>query len=299
MKIIDRIAKELKIYFLRNKIHLYYSQLEAVPNRINLNYCHVGLKKAGGTISDQEMHNLGDELSPIVVDHMLKKKGLSLDSSAKKTGHLYAIGSILFFGFQDATVWGSGLLTEPSLIRRITRGRLFRKLDIRCVRGPYTADIMRKSGFKCPDAYGDPGCLLPLIYAPKVEKTLEYVVIPHISMEEEAKKIVPAENVISMATEDYKAVIDKICSAKKVISSSLHGIILAEAYGVPAIFYQDRPSHYNFKYADWYESTGRKTWPETADLQEAVSMQVDFVPDLTQMQQTLIDTFPYDLWENA
>lgn len=297
MKLVSRIRKEMRIFFLRNRIQLYYPQLRTVPGRVNLNYCRIGLEKGEDVIPDVEMHNLGDELSAVVVEYMLQKKGLSLDSPVRKTRHLYAIGSILFFGYQDATVWGSGLLTEPSWVRCFARGRLFRMLDIRCVRGPRTAKVMRKAGFQCPDVYGDPGCLMPLIYTPAVEKRLEYVVIPHHSKEEELRKILPAENIVSMATADYKAVIDQICSAKKVISSSLHGIILAEAYGVPAIFYQDRPASFSYKYADWYESTGRTQWPVTSDLREAIAMDVDFVPDLSKMQRDLMESFPYDLWE--
>ena len=80
------------------------------------------------------------------------------------------------------------------------------------------------------------------------------------------------------------------------MEKQLHGIILAETYGVPTVFYQERPLQYNFKYADWYESTGRKEMCTTSDLQEAISMEVDYVPDLSQMQKGLIEAFPYDLW---
>lgn len=297
MKLLRRIGKEVKIYRCRNKCVLYYSQLRAAENRVNLNYCHAGLNKAGVGDDNAAINNLGDELSPIIVEHLLAQKGLSLASPVPKTRHLYAVGSILFFGYQDATVWGSGLLEAPSFVRRLTRGRLLRKLDIRCVRGPRTRAIMKKSGFRCPEVYGDPGCLMPLIYKPEVEKTLEYVVIPHFSMEETVRKQVPAENVVSMMTTDYKAVIDRICAAKKVISSSLHGIILAEAYGVPAVFYQDRPGHLNFKYADWYESTGRTEWATATDLQTAIAMEGSPLPDLSAMQRVLLERFPYDLWE--
>lgn len=144
MKLLRRIGKEVKIYLCRNKCALYYSQLRAAENRVNLNYCHAGLNKAGVGDDNAAINNLGDELSPIIVEHLLAQKGLSLASPVPKTRHLYAVGSILFFGYQDATVWGSGLLEAPSFVRRLTRGRLLRKLDIRCVRGPRTRAIMKK-----------------------------------------------------------------------------------------------------------------------------------------------------------
>ena len=297
VKLLKRIGKEIKIYRCRNKCLLYYSQLQAAENRVNLNYCHVGRQKAGAGVDDAAINNLGDELSPLIVEYMLSRRGISPDTPVDKTRHLYAVGSIIFFGYQDATVWGSGLLEQPSFVRRLTRGRLLRRLDIRCVRGPKTRQVMKKSGFRCPEVYGDPGCLMPLIYQPKVEKSLDYVVIPHMSMEEKLRQQIPEENVLSMKTTDYRAVIDKICSAKKVISSSLHGIILAEAYGVPAVFYQDRPGHLNFKYADWYESTGRTEWATATELEQAIGLEGSPLPDLSGMQQALLDSFPYDLWE--
>ncbi|MBE6782684.1 MAG: polysaccharide pyruvyl transferase family protein [Ruminococcaceae bacterium] len=53
--------------------------------------------------------------------------------------------------------------------------------------------------------------------------------------------------------------VEEIKSSEKVISSSLHGIILAETYGVPAVFlntggYVDNAL---IKYYDWYYSTNR------------------------------------------
>lgn len=289
--LIDKLkftTRELYLFSIRHSIQLGNKNLKAHKNKVTLNYFY------------EDTPNLGDCLSPIVVEYMLQKRGLSLDTPTKKTKHLYAIGSILFFGHQNATVWGSGSLTKlGSPYRSLLHTRLFRKLDIRCVRGPLSATILRERGFKCPDIYGDPGCLMPLIYSPKIEKQIDYLVIPHISNETDLFENVPAKNIISMNTEDYKQVIDKICSAKRVISSSLHGIILAEAYGVPAVFYNDRNSYFDFKYVDWYQSTGRTNWPVTTNLEEAINMPLNNSPlDLSSMQKQLIDSFPYDLWES-
>lgn len=293
----EKVIKEIKVLLLRNKILLYFPNLCAEKNRVNLNYYHAEYPKGIAHSKDSGLRNLGDTLSPHVVEYLLAERNLSLMHEIKNTHHLYAIGSILLMGYQDAVVWGSGMFVAPSFIRTLFHRSSFRKLDIRCVRGPLTRRELLKIGHHCPEVYGDPGCLMPLVYKPDVEKKLDYLVIPHYSMEKEVKGMVPAENLASMATDDYKTVIDKICSARKVISGSLHGIILAESYGVPTVFYQDRSSHFNFKYQDWYESTGRKFGATTTDLQEAIKMQVDFVPDLEEMRHNLINSFPYDLWE--
>lgn len=167
------------------------------------------------------------------------------------------------------------------------------------VRGPLTREVFLKLGHQCPEVYGDPGILMPLIYQPKnVEKTHDYMVIPQYTTENEVRKYIAGDMVISMNRNDYKSVIDKIVSCRKVYSSSLHGIILAEAYGVPAVFFRGIHPIIDFKYKDYYASTGRYDVPMAGSLAEAYSFEAPELPDLTKLQQDLMDTFPYDLWED-
>lgn len=114
----------------------------------------------------------------------------------------------------------------------------FCKYDFRAVRGPLTRELVQEYGHKCPEVYGDPAILMPLIYQPKVEKKHDLLVIPQFVTESEFRKNHPNLYMVSMNTNDYKSVIDAIVSSKMVITSSLHGIILAEAYGVPAVFFR-------------------------------------------------------------
>ena len=297
--IIQRIMTEIRILFLRNQILLCYPSMTAKKDRINLNYYHAGLLPGIRCSKDSGERNLGDDLAPHILTYALQRNALTLESPTKKSSHLYSVGSILLLGYQNTVVWGSGILTAPSSARTFFHRALFRKLDIRAVRGPLTRDVLLRLGHQCPEVYGDPGCLMPLIYKPEVEKTLDYLVIPHYLAQKELEDNIPAQNIISMMTDDYRAVIDKICSAKKVIASSLHGIILAEAYGVPAIFLQHRPKHFDFKYSDYYQSTGRDFGPTATTLAEALAMDPGTAPDLTGMQQALLRTFPYDLWDSS
>jgi pyruvyltransferase len=160
-----------------------------------------------------------------------------------------------------------------------------------------TRKILLSLGHNCSRIYGDPAVLMPAIYQPKIDLILsDYVIIPHFSEEEKLRQRFPKEKIISMKGTDYMSVIDRICSTKKVISSSLHGIILAETYGIPAVFYQDRPEKFNFKYADWYESTNRSFSIET-NLESAILKKAPLPPNLDKMRYDLESSFPYDLWE--
>lgn len=108
----------------------------------------------------------------------------------------------------------------------------------------------------------------------------------------------PDAHIISMNTDDYKGVIDKIVQSRLIISSSLHGVILADAYGVPSVWYRGLIESVDFKYKDYYASTGR--WIEMIPtcIEEAMEIEPLPLPDLRPLQKGLIESFPYDLWDN-
>lgn len=250
------------------------------PNRVNLHWW--------STENQDHVENVGDYLSVVVCNYMLKKKGLSFDDAVKYTKHLYGIGSIIQGGAQNATIWGSGLKQGNEDIGFIFRHT--RKLDIRLVRGPRTREALINNGFKCPEKYGDPALIMPLIYNPSIKKSRDYLVILH----HESK--LQYENSITPLYRDYREFIDAIISSKLVISSSLHGVILAEAYGIPAILLDDDAVSNKFKYEDYYYSTGRFELGTVASVEEALEAPVPNLPDLTGLQKNIISSFPYDLW---
>jgi len=59
--------------------------------------------------------------------------------------------------------------------------------------------------------------------------------------------------------EKWTDFIDEICSCDFVISSSLHGLIIAEAYGIPSqwVEFGTYVDGWEFKYYDFYESIGK------------------------------------------
>ena len=203
---------------------------------------------------------------------------------------MYAIGSIIGFGCQNAVVWGSGLLMDYRLY--ISRMKLA-KLDVRCVRGPRTREVLISNGVACPEIYGDPAILMPEIYSPQTTKKYKYTLITHFSKD----NLSYGEcNRVSMLTTDYKNVIDEIAASELVISSSLHGIILAETYNVPAILLADSPMSM-FKYEDYYYSTGRTKIICASNVEDALKLKPLPLPDLRTMREKVKSVFPYDLWQ--
>lgn len=286
----------LKIYLFADKIVAHYPELKAKDNRVNLFDYHPELEKLSRY--NNLRWNLGDSLGFVITQYMLSQKGLSIDKWVKKRKHFNCVGSNVFSSFQHATVWGSGVLHDPALKWYHFLYRYpFSKLDFRAVRGPLTRDVVVKYGHKCPEIYGDPAILMPYIYQPNYEIKHDLLVIPQYVTEVEFRKNHPDLFVVSMNTDDYKYVIDAIASSKKVITSSLHAVILADAYGVPSILYRGLHKMIDFKYLDYYYSTNRYDIKIADTFEEALEMKPLPIPDLKPLQKGLMKTFPYDLWE--
>lgn len=250
-----------------------------------------------GNVTEHE--NLGDYLSKVVVEWMLEKRGLSMDSNVEKTKCLYAVGSILGFGFQDATVWGSGLLRKENAYRLVRQ-----KLDIRAVRGPVTRNILLSMGVNCPNCYGDPAILMPLIYNNNkvVKKYKVSVILHHTSTMRQNLEKLNSDGVhyIEILTTDFKSFIDEILSSETIISSALHGIILAESYGIPVVYLKDSMPGQDLKFNDWYAATRRTNYVAATSLEEALMrLPTNGVPDLEVLRKNIETVFPYDLWASS
>lgn len=196
----------------------------------------------------EESGNFGDLLSKYVVEYLSGKK---VERYNKKDGtpHLDAIGSIL--GRDEICnapyVWGSGFLSHtPSwkiwfvMLRQFFRGK-YTPPKFFAVRGLKTWEILRTAGFDCPMIFGDPGLLLPMIYFPKHrEKKYKVGVICHWKHEKIKGFLSTDQNdvkhiAIERAYSDITSFIDELLSCEVIFSSSLHGLILANAYKVPAV----------------------------------------------------------------
>lgn len=263
------------ITFKLNNKFILFSTEKAKKNRVNINYW-------------KDVKNLGDILSPVIVNEVLKRKNIDSNKKTNKTAHLFAIGSIIVAGYQDCTIWGSGLLNVKNLNRLKNR-----KLDIRAVRGPITRAVLMDEGFDVPEVYGDPAVLLPLFFNPEIDKKFDVGIITHLN---NYYGSIPKDwHKINIITDDYENFVKEIKSCKLIISSSLHGIILSEVYGIPAVLL--KPQENIYKYYDYYFSTGRFKFPIADSVQQAINVEPTKIPDFSNMQNKLLISFPYDLWE--
>ena len=114
-------------------------------------------------------------------------------------------------------------------------------------------------------------------------------------------QIIPVSNrddliVIDICTADYKDFVHKLLGCEKIISSSLHGIILAESYGIPAVLLKPKVDF--LKYDDWYYSTNRYHYPIAKTIEEGMNIEpLDLPTNLDRLKKGLEEVFPYDLYE--
>ncbi len=207
--------------------------------------------------------NFGDTLNPIILEYVL---GIVPEYAEKEdSGKLLAVGSILSYIKEDDVVWGSGLY-EPKKIK-VPSGAKFL-----AVRGPITRSFVDPET-AVPEIYGDPAILMPLIHDPPIEKKYEVGLLPHY-VDKPLVKPKDGEKLIDVMS-DWKTVINDILSCKKLIASSLHGIICAEAYGIPAVWavYSNMVIGGEIKYQDYFLGSGKEKQKPFEDLPPIKNLQ--------------------------
>jgi pyruvyltransferase len=247
-----------------------------------------------------ETKNVGDMLSVVIYDWMLASKNLRPKSADQQHRRLLGLGSIIGQREYDAIIWGSGLHRQ-STIAHVEDFKKIIRYDIRAVRGPKTREVLLNSGYDCPEVYGDPAILLPWIICSDFEKKWEVSYIAHYL--QKGKESVPeGVHVIDVQNTSPQDFIQQIGQSKKVISSSLHGLIVAETYGVPAIFLAKGMKEEIFKYEDWYASTKRPSFRYASNLDEALHMPCMPLPEenlLENMRSDLYNAFCWEYFEPA
>jgi pyruvyltransferase len=246
--------------------------------------------------SPDQLENFGDYISLKLLERITHEHAVPfgrqpyLDYRTK----LLAIGSILHFANHQDIVWGSGI-NGKHLNKEDYR---FTQLDVRAIRGPLSRQfLMENFSIKCPEIYGDPALLFPTFF-PEFKKSKNplytYIVIPHSSEEHLFSRDDPH---IVFPTDPWDIVIEKILESQFVISSSLHGIVIAEAYGIPARLLKITENEPLFKYEDYYLGTGRSEFKYATSIKKALKMGGE--PPAKCDLQKLYQAFPFEFWDNV
>ena len=223
--------------------------------------------------------NWGDDINYYFIKEITSRPVVSLFNFRLarkfKFKNFLCIGSLLGmpgYANENTIVWGAGSFGE-------LKGVVSK--HICSVRGKLTRNILIQKGIECPEVYGDPALLLPLVYQPRrgvqgsiaassvqeVQKaSYRMGIIPHVVdlhhlvIEEIREKYANEILIIDLAHyEKWTDVIDQICSCERILSSSLHGLIVSDAYQVPSCWIElsGRILGGYFKFFDYASSVNR------------------------------------------
>jgi pyruvyltransferase len=201
--------------------------------------------------------NFGDAINPILIEKIFNKKVCWVHHLYYPKTYLMGIGSILQKANSNAIIWGTGFISNDCVLKEKPK-------KIYAVRGPKTRQRLLELGIECPEVYGDPALLLPLIYKPTIQKKYKLGIIPHY-VDKQSPILDKFKNnaeilIIDIKNKEHFEFIDLLLSCEKVASSSLHGIIVADAYQIPSIWIElsNNVKGNGFKFLDYFASVKRK-----------------------------------------
>lgn len=188
--------------------------------------------------------NFGDDINPFFFRELLSRP---IHFSNYRESHVLGIGSVLNRANDNSLIVGSGLLN--------------RELDIQidperviAVRGERTAEVL---GFR-PAHLGDPGVLASLLFPRESQAQFRVGFIPHHAHPHAFRGCIPSTDCLFIDPAWHPLrVIDAICRCEQILSQSMHGLIFADAYGIPNAWISPHESMIGgeFKFADYYSTT--------------------------------------------
>lgn len=215
------------------------------------------------------LHNMGDVLTKYILQKVTGEEVQFTHDHTKP--HLFVSGSILREATGNTFVVGSGFNGKQQSFKGKPR--------IYSVRGPITLRQLPPGYGDLP--VGDPAISLPLLYTPTVNVEYDVGIVPHY-VDSNSKVITRyiedsdyKVNVINILA-NVEEVVDEINRCSFILSSTLHGLITAHAYGIPGVWveFSDGVLGGGYKFLDYFESFGTKDTMSPLDCREEIPYDV-------------------------
>ena len=245
-----------------------------------------------------DFENFGDIVTPYLIEKLsCVSPKLFYPSSgfSRFVKHSIMVGSIISRARGNTFVWGSGIIHR---FENIVGGKFL------AVRGPRTAKRLVDLGFEKVTSFGDPALLLPLVFHTKQKQKKHKIglVSHYVDFQELNDKYGESEfYFISLRTDNVETTIQEIVSCEKIISTSLHGLIVAHAYGITAAWwvYSKNLAGDNIKFYDYLESLEIYNYQPFID-ENIMRIEDSYfiIPDIQniqKIQKNLLKTYPYDI----
>lgn len=172
---------------------------------------------------------------------------------------IFGIGSMIEFANDRTIIWGSGF--------RENRGQ-YKCNCVKAVRGKLSQRKLRE---QYNIAIGDPALLLPLVYTPlNKSKGQGLKIVPHYADYAYIyEKYHSRYDIIDVRTGDVESFINQIVSSKYILSTSLHGLIISHAYGIPALWIKHGYIYSSdFKFYDYFSSVNIEAYTPFTNIDE-------------------------------
>jgi hypothetical protein len=248
---------------------------------------------------DKLILNLGDYITQFLIEAF----GYEFVAYEKgDTSLVWIIGSLFdphWFGKYaerpDKIIWGCGFSGNTALDPE----RVKQACDIRAVRGYKT-----RAYLNLPDTIpvGDPALLLPKFLPLEKQSSGEVLYIPHFESRDRLSAGVLDElgatsyTDIACTRQQFFDTIATINNADFVLTSSLHGAIISQAYQTPWALVVPESSAWNmpFKWADWFDYLGHEQLIKCPNISAAREWwKVNGCNGKVRDLQPLIDSFPH------
>ncbi len=231
------------------------------------------------TLKYDVTRNWGDALAPQLLTWLsgTKPELVPLREACDRP-NLLTVGSVLRMVDENTTVWGAGFISRDDGLGLThwdagASAVVARPRAVRAVRGPLTREKLLAMGIPCPQVYGDPALLLPRFVPPASRTRFELGVVPHYTDRHDPAlaelRRDPKVKVIDvrvgrlghwLGRPDLMAFARAVSACEKIVSSSLHGLVVAESYGVPSqrLRLGDGLIGGDFKFEDFFASVYRE-----------------------------------------
>ena len=199
-------------------------------------------------------------------------------------------------------IWGTGFINYSDC-----EGRFFKRdMRFQAVRGEMTRTRVEKmTGRKLDIPTADAGILADELLSEIPQKRYEVGVIPHIcdlkdpAVQELTAKY--ANSIFINVKDDPIQVVKEIAQCKYILSSSLHGLVVADSFGIPNryVVFSERPLGDGYKFADYYSAYGLECRPldirtEAAPDKQQIEREYKVRPEVVaEKKKQIREAFPF------
>ncbi len=303
----EQIVSNIKKYY-EGDIYLLSEDYSDSLKHINIVENHID--DGALSITYVDIPNMGDQLNKLIIKELYHKETYN---EAVSYSNMTGIGSLMEALFCENEcadevdypiyVWGTGFNCDVSL-----HGKKPVRKNIKycCVRGYDSKKKLEDyygEAIKC--SVGDPGLLAYYLQEANITKRFSIGIIPHWR-----------ENELSIVNDLYRnyanpllinlrnppeLVLHQIAECETIITSSLHGAVVADAFGIPNVLVKvsDMPSTDGFKYGDYYSVFGQHGYrldlrltdlPSIENIRKNYSIEYSIVKKVA---KDIYDSFPY------